>query len=71
MGYGNRTCLDAPGGKRNLRKPVGLYPCHNQGGNQIRNEWSNLCIDSAAKPEDMHSPLGVWPCHQAGGNQVL
>nr|XP_040232071.2 putative polypeptide N-acetylgalactosaminyltransferase 9 isoform X5 [Anopheles coluzzii] len=69
MGYGNRTCLDAPGGKRNLRKPVGLYPCHNQGGNQIRNQWSNLCIDSAAKPEDMHSPMGLWPCHQAGGNQ--
>lgn len=37
MGYGNRTCLDAPGGKKNLRKPVGLYPCHNQGGNQVNN----------------------------------
>lgn len=35
MGYGNRTCLDAPGGKRNLKKPAGLYPCHGQGGNQV------------------------------------
>ena len=34
-GYGNRTCLDAQGGKKGLRKPVSLYPCHRQGGNQV------------------------------------
>lgn len=34
-GYGNRTCLDAQGGKKGLRKPVTLYPCHRQGGNQV------------------------------------
>ena len=35
LGYGNRSCLDAQGGKKGLRKPVSLYPCHRQGGNQV------------------------------------
>lgn len=35
LGVGGRTCLDSPAGKRNLKKPVGLYPCHRQGGNQV------------------------------------
>lgn len=35
IGYGNRTCLDAQGGKKGLRKPVILYNCHRQGGNQV------------------------------------
>lgn len=35
--FGNRTCLDAQGGKKGLRKPVSLYGCHRQGGNQVNN----------------------------------
>ncbi|XP_037950362.1 putative polypeptide N-acetylgalactosaminyltransferase 9 [Teleopsis dalmanni] len=35
LGYGGRTCLDSPARKKDLKKPVGLYPCHNQGGNQV------------------------------------
>lgn len=35
VGYGGRTCLDSPAAKKNLKKPVGLYPCHGQGGNQV------------------------------------
>lgn len=31
-----RTCLDSPARKKDLRKAVGLYPCHNQGGNQVK-----------------------------------
>lgn len=42
-GYGNRTCLDAQGGKKGLRKPVSLYPCHRQGGNQVINDNSSCC----------------------------
>ena len=38
LGVGGRTCLDSPAGKRNLKKPVGLYPCHRQGGNQVCTE---------------------------------
>ncbi|XP_062564924.1 putative polypeptide N-acetylgalactosaminyltransferase 9 isoform X1 [Armigeres subalbatus] len=69
-GYGNRTCLDAPGGKKNLRKPVGLYPCHNQGGNQywmlsktgeIRRD--EACLDYAGQD------VILYPCHGSKGNQ--
>lgn len=35
LGYGSRTCLDSPARKKDLRKAVGLYPCHSQGGNQV------------------------------------
>uniref|UniRef100_A0A2M4BG78 Polypeptide N-acetylgalactosaminyltransferase n=1 Tax=Anopheles marajoara TaxID=58244 RepID=A0A2M4BG78_9DIPT len=70
MGYGNRTCLDAPAGKRNLRKAVGLYPCHNQGGNQywmlsktgeIRRD--EACLDYAG------DDVVLYPCHGSRGNQ--
>lgn len=30
-----RTCLDSAASKKDLKKPVGLYPCHKQGGNQV------------------------------------
>nr|CAD7449002.1 unnamed protein product [Timema bartmani] len=78
MGTGSKTCLDSPARKADLHKAVGLYPCHNQGGNQvglfcnynvIRNDWSLICVDSACKSEDMHKAVGVWPCHKQGGNQ--
>lgn len=36
LGLGGRTCLDSPARKRDLKKAVGLYPCHNQGGNQVK-----------------------------------
>lgn len=36
MAYDGRTCLDSPARKKDLRKAVGLYPCHNQGGNQVK-----------------------------------
>lgn len=36
MAFDGRTCLDSPARKKDLRKAVGLYPCHNQGGNQVK-----------------------------------
>lgn len=38
LGAGGRTCLDSPARKKDLKKKVGLYPCHNQGGNQVCNK---------------------------------
>lgn len=38
LGLGGRTCLDSPARKKDLKKAVGLYPCHNQGGNQVNKE---------------------------------
>ncbi|KAG1670152.1 putative polypeptide N-acetylgalactosaminyltransferase 9 [Nymphon striatum] len=34
-GFGN-TCLDSLGATEKNHKPIGVYNCHNQGGNQIR-----------------------------------
>lgn len=31
----HKTCLDSPTRKSDHHKPVGLYPCHRQGGNQV------------------------------------
>ncbi|GLH14171.1 Putative polypeptide N-acetylgalactosaminyltransferase 9 [Gryllus bimaculatus] len=47
LGYGSRTCLDAPARKKDLHKPVGLFPCHRQGGNQtqlIQHGSSKKCL---------------------------
>lgn len=35
IGFDGRFCLDSPARKKDLRKAVGMYPCHNQGGNQV------------------------------------
>ncbi|TDG49311.1 hypothetical protein AWZ03_004179 [Drosophila navojoa] len=70
LGYGGRTCLDSPSGKRYLKKPVGLYPCHRQGGNQfwmlsktgeIRRDQA--CLDYAGKD------VILFGCHGSKGNQ--
>jgi hypothetical protein len=45
LGLGGKTCLDSPARKADLHKPAGLYPCHNQGGNQVRtfvHRWQQL-----------------------------
>jgi hypothetical protein len=45
LGLGGKTCLDSPARKADLHKPAGLYPCHNQGGNQVRTfvyRWQQL-----------------------------
>ena len=45
LGYGNRSCLDAQGGKKGLRKPVSLYPCHRQGGNQVNMKMKKKSLE--------------------------
>ncbi|XP_068147212.1 putative polypeptide N-acetylgalactosaminyltransferase 9 isoform X1 [Drosophila tropicalis] len=70
LGYGGRTCMDAPAGKKHLKKSVGTYPCHRQGGNQywmlskageIRRDDS--CLDYAGKE------VTLYACHGSKGNQ--
>ncbi|XP_016993179.2 putative polypeptide N-acetylgalactosaminyltransferase 9 isoform X1 [Drosophila takahashii] len=70
LGYGGRTCLDAPAGKKHQKKAVGTYPCHRQGGNQywmlskageIRRDDS--CLDYAGKD------VTLFGCHGGKGNQ--
>lgn len=70
LGAGGSTCLDSPARRANLHKPVGLYPCHKQGGNQywmlskegeIRRD--EACMDYAG------TDVILYPCHGSKGNQ--
>ena len=43
-----KTCLDSMGGK--AHKPVGAYPCHNLGGNQVTfTKWNLKCRSEILK----------------------
>ncbi|KAK0418976.1 hypothetical protein QR680_013884 [Steinernema hermaphroditum] len=68
--FNPRRCLDCAIHKRAKNKPVSLYPCHEQGGNQywmfskdgeIRRDES--CIDYAGQD------VMIFPCHGMKGNQ--
>lgn len=70
LGEGTPMCLDSPARKQDLHKPVALYPCHRQGGNQfwmlskageIRRDES--CLDYAG------ADVILYPCHGSKGNQ--
>ncbi|XP_020281580.1 putative polypeptide N-acetylgalactosaminyltransferase 9 isoform X2 [Pseudomyrmex gracilis] len=63
-------CIDSAGKSEDLHQPVGLYPCHRQGGNQywmlsktgeIRRDES--CLDYSG------SDVILYPCHGSKGNQ--
>jgi len=66
----SRQCIDSPAKSDDLHKKVGLWPCHNQGGNQywmlsktgeIRRD--EACLDYAG------SDVILYPCHGSKGNQ--
>ncbi|CAB3261266.1 unnamed protein product [Arctia plantaginis] len=69
-----KICLDSPTRKSDHHKPVGLYPCHRQGGNQIQNnEYGHFCIDGVtvqdgAKEDEIPFAKAAM-CHGSGGNQ--
>lgn len=54
MGLNGRMCLDSEVGKKVQNKPVSLYPCHGQGGNQVRLQQS--ASDSQSCPP-RHCPF--------------
>jgi polypeptide N-acetylgalactosaminyltransferase len=67
----SKMCLDSAARKNDYHKPIGLYPCHNQGGNQywllskegeIRRD--EACLDFAGKD------VTLYPCHGSKGNQL-
>ncbi|CAG9562065.1 unnamed protein product [Danaus chrysippus] len=65
-----RTCLDSPTRKSDHHKPVGLYPCHRQGGNQIRNVLYGRCIVGDSEEASHEVLIMIHSCHGAGGNQI-
>ncbi|VDK27714.1 unnamed protein product [Gongylonema pulchrum] len=61
-------CLDSEVGD-DVQKPVGAYPCHNSGGNQIRNQGGGAknCLDWVHGQQ--RATVGLYWCHKQGGNQ--
>ncbi|XP_017473458.1 PREDICTED: putative polypeptide N-acetylgalactosaminyltransferase 9 isoform X1 [Rhagoletis zephyria] len=70
LGAGGRTCLDSPADKKNLKKAVGLYPCHRQGGNQywMLSKAGEIRRDEACLDYAGHDVI-LYPCHGSKGNQ--
>lgn len=34
------VCIDSSGKPEDLHQPVGLWPCHRQGGNQVSHDYT-------------------------------
>ncbi|XP_074032105.1 polypeptide N-Acetylgalactosaminyltransferase 9 [Leptinotarsa decemlineata] len=70
FGYGGKTCLDSAARKSDMHKPVGLYPCHRQGGNQF---WMYSKAGEIRRDEACLDYSGqeviLYPCHGSKGNQ--
>ncbi|XP_063384301.1 putative polypeptide N-acetylgalactosaminyltransferase 9 isoform X2 [Cydia fagiglandana] len=66
-----KTCLDSPTRKSDHHKPVGLYPCHRQGGNQywMYSKTGEIRRDETCLDYSGHDVV-LYPCHGAKGNQL-
>jgi len=66
----SKHCVDSASKPGDMHKPVGVWPCHSQGGNQY---WllskkgelrrDDACLDFGGKD------VILYPCHGQGGNQ--
>ncbi|KAL1494443.1 hypothetical protein ABEB36_010041 [Hypothenemus hampei] len=70
MGYGAKTCLDSAARKNEMHKPLGLYPCHKQGGNQfwLYSKTGEIRRDEACADYSGQDVI-LYPCHGSKGNQ--
>ncbi|XP_059053381.1 putative polypeptide N-acetylgalactosaminyltransferase 9 isoform X3 [Achroia grisella] len=66
-----KLCLDSPTRKSDHHKPVGLYPCHRQGGNQywMYSKNGEIRRDETCLDYSGHDVV-LYPCHGAKGNQL-
>lgn len=70
LGYGSKTCVDSAARKSDMHKPVGLYPCHRQGGNQfwLYSKTGEIRRDEACLDYSGQEVI-LYPCHGSRGNQ--
>lgn len=70
LGFGARICLDSAARKNDMHKPVGLYPCHKQGGNQfwLYSKTGEIRRDEACLDYSGQEVI-LYPCHGSKGNQ--
>lgn len=66
-----KVCLDSPTRKSDHHKPVGIYPCHRQGGNQywMYSKQGEIRRDETCLDYSGHDVV-LYPCHGGKGNQL-
>ncbi|XP_063384300.1 putative polypeptide N-acetylgalactosaminyltransferase 9 isoform X1 [Cydia fagiglandana] len=65
------TCLDSAAGPEDMKKPVGAWPCHGDGGNQywMYSKTGEIRRDETCLDYSGHDVV-LYPCHGAKGNQL-
>lgn len=64
-------CVDSAVDSQNFHKPVNMWPCHNQGGNQywMLSKNSEIRRDDGCLDYSGGESVIIYPCHGQKGNQ--
>lgn len=64
-------CVDSAVDSQNYHKPVNMWPCHNQGGNQywMLSKNSEIRRDDGCLDYSGGESVIIYPCHGQKGNQ--
>ncbi|XP_065928717.1 polypeptide N-acetylgalactosaminyltransferase 5-like [Magallana gigas] len=64
-------CIDSAVDNHNYHKPVNMWPCHNQGGNQywMLSKNGEIRRDDGCLDYSGGESVIVYPCHGQKGNQ--
>ncbi|KAJ8923352.1 hypothetical protein NQ315_001910, partial [Exocentrus adspersus] len=68
--FGREVCVDSPCKPEDIHKPVGVWPCHGQGGNQfwMYSKGGEIRRDEACLDYGGQEVI-LYPCHGSKGNQ--
>ena len=63
--------MDSPADHHSYNKPVKMWPCHNQGGNQywLMSDAGEIRRDEACIDYTGQGTVNMYMCHGQGGNQ--
>ncbi|XP_071158483.1 polypeptide N-acetylgalactosaminyltransferase 5-like isoform X2 [Mytilus edulis] len=64
-------CVDSSVDSHNMHKPVNMWPCHNQGGNQywMLSKTGEIRRDDGCLDFSGGESIIIYPCHSQKGNQ--
>ncbi|XP_075977482.1 polypeptide N-acetylgalactosaminyltransferase 9 isoform X2 [Anticarsia gemmatalis] len=64
-------CLDSPAGPEDMKKPINVWPCHGEYGNQywMYSKNGEIRRDETCLDYSGHDVV-LYPCHGAKGNQL-
>lgn len=64
-------CIDSPADHHSYHKPVNMWPCHGQGGNQywMLSKMGEVRRDDGCLDFSGGSDVIIYPCHGQKGNQ--